>query len=224
MNNLLIWDIDGTLIQSRRVGKRAMDRTFLELYGVENAFSNVDMAGRLDSLILRDAFKLHGIEDESCEAFFDRYCIYLKEEVESQACPFAVAGVPELLTVLQSKSNFYNILGTGNIEKGARIKLANDDLNKFLATGGFGDEPLERWQVIEKAIANACSFFNTDFEKYRIYVIGDTQKDIECGKKLGTKTIGIAKGPYSTGELKDFGADFAFDDLTDIQSFIDVFK
>lgn len=223
MNTLLIWDIDGTLIQGGGVGKRAMDRAFLELYGVADGFRSIDMAGRLDAMILKNAFEFYDIRVKDCTEFFDRYCQYLQEEIKKQNSPFAVPGIPELLGILDRKSLFYNVLGTGNIEKGARIKLDNDGLNKYFSTGGFGDEPMERWQVIEKAVHNAAGFFNTSFEKENIYVIGDTEKDIECGKKLSVKTIGIAKGPYSAAELISFGADYAFDDLTDIHAFIDIF-
>ena len=223
MSYLLIWDIDGTLIQSRRVGRRAMDRAFFELYGIENGFEAINMAGGLDSIILRDALKLHGLAGMDPVTFFDRYCEYLKDEINKMNCSFTAPGISELLPVLHSSGSFYNVLGTGNIEKGARIKLDNGGLNKYFSTGGFGDEPLERWQVIKKAVINGCSHFQKDFAKEQIYVIGDTPKDIECGKIIGVKTIGTAKGPYTAAELKNCGADYAFDDLSNVKSFMDIF-
>ncbi|MCX7708854.1 MAG: HAD hydrolase-like protein [Clostridia bacterium] len=223
MNYLLVWDIDGTLIQSRGVGRRALDKAFLDLYGIENGFEKVDMAGRLDSLIIRDAFALHGLAVNDYNALLDLYFKYLREEIAKINMPLAAPGIAQLLPLLESQGCYYNVLGTGNIERGARIKLENDDLNKYFPTGGFGDSPLERWQIIEKAIINAYELFGIHFEKENTYVIGDTPRDMECGKKLGIKAIGTATGPYSVAQLLDSGADFALESLIDPDAFQKIF-
>lgn len=224
MDYLLIWDIDGTLIQGRSVGRRALERAFFESFGIADALSGVEMAGRLDTAIVKDAFALHGITSYDMASFFDKHCENLRDEIKKLNSPYAAPGIQELLPVLESKGSFYNVLGTGNIERGARIKLGNDSLNKYFPTGGFGDEPLERWQIIEKAISNAKNLFKKDFEKENIYVIGDTPRDIECGKKLGVKTIGTATGPFSAGELQKCGADYVFEDLSDTNAFLNIFN
>jgi phosphoglycolate phosphatase len=223
MDYLLIWDIDGTLIKVCGAGRRAMDRTFFELYGVNEGFKDIDMAGRLDPVILEDAFMLHSLKGKDSSQFFDRYCDKLKDEMDKLEYPISLPGIPKLLEFLDSNSSFYNVLGTGNIESGARIKLSMEDMNRFFPVGGFSDRETERWQVIEKAVVNAFNCFNLEFDSSNIYVIGDTPHDIECGKKLDAKTIGVATGAFSSRQLKSCGADFVFENFIDIDAFLKVF-
>ena len=226
MKYLLIWDIDGTLIQTRGLGKKAMNIAFLELHRVENAFQNIKMSGMLDPVILETAYELHRINmaDRNSINFFNRYIQILEALFREHNRSIACAGVPELLATLDKTGCFYNVLGTGNIERGARIKLSVDDLNRFFPTGGFGDEETERWRVIEKALVNARNHFKIEFENKNIFVIGDTSKDIACGKKLGTRTIAVATGSFSCTELHEYNPDYVFENLKDTENFLRAFE
>jgi phosphoglycolate phosphatase len=221
---LLIWDIDGTLVLARGGGRRAMDKAFLEIYGIDNGFEGIDMAGRLDALILKDAYALHNITNIDSDYYFNVYCKHLKKDMDNLSEPIDAPGILELLPKLSSFGNFYNVLGTGNVEPAARIKLKKHDMNRFFPTGGFGSREADRWQIIEEAIFNAEQHFNLNFEKENIYVIGDTPRDIECGKKLGIKSVGVATGMYSVEDLQKCDPDFVFEDFLDTDRFLDIFK
>lgn len=223
MDFLLIWDIDGTLIQSGGVGKRAMDRAFLDLHGIREAFKNINMAGMLDPVILDMAYEAYGISGRNPTLFYDKYTGYLEEELKRLDASIAAPGIVKLLQALEAKGGFYNALGTGNIEKGARLKLSPDKLNRFFPVGGFGDEGKERWQVIKSAIVKSRECYGIDFDPDNMYIIGDTPKDIECGKKLNARTIGVATGSHSTGRLLECQADYVFGDLTDLDAFLGIF-
>lgn len=224
MDYLLIWDIDGTLIPQTNTGKRLKERAFFELYNVEEAFSKIDIRGRIDAETLFDAYNYYDLADKDPEEFFERYCEILSEEMKKVDSSMALPGILDLMEILESKDNFYNVLGTGNIRKAAEIKLSNDNLFRHFKAGGFGEEPTERWRVIEKAVTNACECFGKKFENERVYVIGDTPKDIESGKRLGVKTIGLATGEHTCKELEACGADYVFDNLADIDRFLGIFK
>lgn len=223
MDFLLIWDIDGTLIQGRDIGRRAMDLAFEALYGIREGFSSIDMSGMVDGTLLEMAYTLHGIKDGDRKQYFKKYCEYLKSEADKLTYPIEAPGIIKLLDILK-KQGFYNILGTGNIEKAARIKLEVHDMNKYFPLGGFGDLALDRWQVIENAILSAQKYYNMEFPNQNIYIIGDTPRDIECGRKLNVKSIGVATGGFSYNELMRCGADYVFEDLTDIDAFLEIFE
>lgn len=223
MKNLLIWDIDGTLIQGRGIGRRAMDSAFSELYYINEGFKDVDMAGRLDSVILNDAYKIHNMEQEDPKIFFDTYCVYLQEEIAKLDSPIEAPGVLNLLEELNRYGSFLNVLGTGNIEKAARIKLHAHNMNDHFPLGGFGDEVMERWQVIEKAAIKSRMYFDTDFSNNNIYIIGDTPRDVECGKKLNLRTIAVATGLTCAEDLKRCGADYVFENFENSNTFLDIF-
>jgi len=231
MNYLLIWDIDGTLIRTKGVGKRAMNTAFYKLFGIDDGFGPINMAGMLDSVIVRKAFEIHnipvvfpdGTENPDIERFYKLYIEALSSEISmirrSVACP----GILELLEILHKKDTYYNVLGTGNIEEGARLKLSIDDMNKYFPTGGFGDQLIERYQLIEQAIVNSENYFKLNFQRKNIFVIGDTPKDVECGYKLGVKSVGVATGNYNKEQLLEHGADYVFENLSDITSFLEIF-
>jgi len=224
MNKLLIWDIDGTLIQGRGIGRRAMDRVFLKLYGIKDALNNVEMAGMLDSIIIKNAFKIHSLEEKCKKEFLEDYFESLTFEITQLKSSIDAPGILELLKTLDALPEFFNVLGTGNLEMGARIKLSKHDMNKYFHVGGFGEEEMERWQVIEKAVNASCNYFGVNFDNTNIFVIGDTPRDIFCGKKLNYKTIAVATGMYTFMQLEECDADYVFEDLSDTAKFLEIFK
>ncbi|MGI6776657.1 MAG: HAD family hydrolase [Acetivibrionales bacterium] len=223
MNYLLVWDIDGTLIKITGVGIKAMERAFCELYNVENAFSGVDMAGYLDAIILKNAFSHHRLCRDNINELCEKYTEILALELKKSEVPLACPGIVKLLETISRKKNMYNIIGTGNMEKSARIKLSAANLDRFFPIGGFSDGEEERWQLIERAISNARLYFGIDFNNENIFIIGDTPRDIECGIKLQVKTIGVATGSYTSERLKQHGADYVFESLENIEAFLEVF-
>lgn len=223
MSYLLIWDIDGTLIQSGGLGRRGMDRAFLELYGISNGFDGIEMAGMLDAVLLKKAYELHGIKQQDSKKYFEAYCKFLKIEIDKLNTPIYAPGIPELLELLHQKDNFYNVLATGNVEEAARLKLDVHNLYRFFPCGGFGELDVERWQIIQEAVHASQDLFNIHFEKNNIFVIGDTPRDIISGKKLGVRTVGIATGNYTVDQLAECGADYFFKDLSDRDPFLSIF-
>jgi len=221
---LMIWDIDGTLINPRGSGRQAMNKAFHAVYGVENAFEGISMSGRLDGVIVRDAFNKYNVSESEIYSFYNAYCKVLEETMLFENPIELLPGVEGILTNNENLNKVYHVLGTGNLEKGARIKLSAHNLNRFFPTGGFGDEKLERWEIISKAITEAEKSFELKFEKANIYVIGDTPFDIECGKVLGVNSIAVATGSHSLEELLKHGADYTFESLMDTKRFLSVFE
>ncbi|MGE5327940.1 MAG: HAD family hydrolase [Deltaproteobacteria bacterium] len=218
MNNvLLMWDVDGTLIRSEGLGKRAFEYAFEILTGIKNACSGINLGGKVDIGIYKEmceAFNVKAVEDEE---FIKVYTRALEEIVKDKCTMKINPNIVFLLETLESKKGVYNVLGTGNIEKGARLKLSPVDLNKYFKTGGFGDNETERWRIIKGGIRKSEELFGVKFENENIFVIGDTPRDIECAKKVGVRSIAVATGNFSEAELKESKPDFVFKDLSDTE-------
>ncbi|MEN8904860.1 MAG: HAD hydrolase-like protein [Clostridiales bacterium] len=208
MEKLFIWDIDGTLLQCKGIGKIALNKTFYEIYNIKNAFDKISMAGMVDSVILGKAYDMNNIKEKNYSNFFNEYCYYLSEAVSENKNAFAAPGIKKLMEFLKKSRTIYNILGTGNIELGARIKLTKDNLNRYFKIGSFGDEPYKRWQLVNNAIVNSKNFFGIPFNNNNIYVIGDTPIDIEAAKKTNVKSVAVATGGYSINELSEYNPDY----------------
>ncbi|QZY53751.1 HAD family hydrolase [Crassaminicella profunda] len=220
---LMVWDIDGTLINGKGCGRAAMEKAFYKLFGRERAFEDVRMAGRLDAMIVKDAFFKHTIIDGDKKLFFDTYCKILEEILKRKEYIEILPGVKNILAYNSKEHKFFHALGTGNIERGARLKLEVHDLNQYFLVGGFGDEEVERWEIIQRAIQRAQKVHEIKYHKENIYVIGDTKLDIECAKILGIKSIAVATGGNSVEELKTHSPDYLLENLEDKNKFLKIF-
>jgi phosphoglycolate phosphatase-like HAD superfamily hydrolase len=217
MEKLLIWDIDGTLIQCKGMGKRIFNKVFLKLYNIKNAFDKIPMEGMVDAVILSLAYENNNIKERNFGEFFTEYCFHLSEALVEDKKSFANPGIIKLMEFIKNNSSAYNVLGTGNIELGARIKLSRDNLNRYFKIGSFGDEPFERWQLINNSIEKSKKYFNKKFENSNIFVIGDTPRDIEAAKKINVKSLAVATGSYTLNELNEYNPDYLVNDFSNFK-------
>ncbi len=214
-NILLVWDIDGTLIHCGSCGRQALNETFGDLYGINNAFQYAKIGGAMDSVLLNNILKESGISPADKEKIINKYgknlMRILKEYKENRLLP----GIKQILEYTKRYNHIYNTLATSNFEIGARIKLESHGLNSYFVTGGFGDIEREKWHAVEQAVKQTEKHFNACFMKQNIYIIGDTWYDIECAKKLGFKSIAVATGWVPYEELVDYHPNFIYRDLSD---------
>ena len=89
-------------------GRRALDRAFHEMFGVAGAFVAVELPGRTDPLIVRDALRAHDIADADHDAlrFRDSYVSALAEEMRRQhPAKRMLPGVVPLLEALAPRED-----------------------------------------------------------------------------------------------------------------------
>ncbi|WP_053956503.1 HAD family hydrolase [Inediibacterium massiliense] len=219
---LVVWDVDGTLIDAKDCGREALNRTFYKIFGIENGFRGVSLSGRLDACIVEDALKQNNISYANMDLFFDTYVKILEDVIKNKKYIQILPGIKEILQC-ENQDHIFHILGTGNIERGARIKLKAHEIDEYFLLGGFGDDKVQRWQMVQKAIEKAQKFKEINYLNENIYVIGDTTKDIYCAKKLGVRSIAVSTGSDTKEELFKDEPDYLFENLGDIQKFFDLF-
>jgi phosphoglycolate phosphatase len=218
---LLLFDIDGTLINSGGAGIRALKLASTKQFGIEEDLRGIEIAGRTDSGIVRQILAKHGspLSDENVRMFLDKYVRYLTRELP--LCNGRVLpGILELLARFQSRSDITQALLTGNIARGARLKLEHYGLWKFFAFGAYADDHRDRNELGAVACARAFEKTGRQFPPDRIDVIGDTGHDIACGKAIGARTIAVATGSWSREKLAECQPDFLFDDLSKVEDVI----
>lgn len=216
---LVLFDIDGTLVLTGGAGKRGMTRAFEALFGIPNAFSAVPLAGRTDTSILADALEEHGIPVSSRDvaAFRSRYLECLREEVaQPTAGKQVLPGILPLLDALEGSSRSFLGLLTGNYAEAAEVKLAHFDLWRYFRCGAFGEDAHDRNHLVPIALdrARACGL-PAAVAADRVVVIGDTPRDVACAHAHGARIVAVATGEYSAGALRDAGADVVFDDFSE---------
>lgn len=216
---LLIFDIDGTLITTS-AGRRAFDVALAEVYGIERGTEGLQMAGWTDPAIFARACEKHGLDPEAFPAWKLSFLSHLASELRRDAGRI-LPGVFELLSTCLMEPGFLLTLGTGNVEEGARLKLAPHDLNRFFPDGGFGGDGTTRDEVIATAIRRASRRLGGEFSA--MVVVGDTPLDIACGKANGCHTIGLATGHFGADILRRSGADVVLQDLSDWKKVVQIF-
>ena len=221
---IVLFDIDGTLIQTGRAGSRAMNRAFHDVFGVQDAFDGIPMAGRTDQGILLDGAARAGVEiaNGNFERFRDRYFQRLSEALREPVPGKSILpGVDRLLDTLSTRDDVFPALLTGNCEEGARIKLQYFGLWRFFRCGAFGDEIAERNDLFAVATERARACGAPAVPPDQVIIVGDTVLDVACAKAAGARSIGVGTGPFGIDALRAAGADVAMADLSDTQSFLD---
>lgn len=204
---LVLFDIDGTLLNSGGVGRASMQRALAEVFGsAGNPSYRYD--GKTDKQIVRDTMRLEGHSDEHIdsrmETLIGLYLDGLRTGVKSgkfQVRP--LDGVVELLDALEARKDVVLGLLTGNVEPGARVKLsaAGIDPDRF-RINAFGSDHELRPQLPAIAQRRASETLGLDIAGERLIVIGDTPADIDCGRSLGARAIGVASGHYTVEQLE----------------------
>ena len=214
-NKLILFDIDGTLISSGGAGIRSLNRAFHRLFGIDNAFEGISMAGKTDIQIMKEGLKFYGFPhmDGNIRAVVGSYLEFLKDEINNPRLKFK-PGIKEVLDFLKRQGMVLGLL-TGNLEKGARIKLGPLGLNEYFPDGAFGSDHEDRDELLPIAIKK-FSKMGFEFTLKDCIVVGDTPRDVRCAKVHGARCIAVATGPYSKEELLATDADVVFDTLVDI--------
>jgi len=221
---LILFDIDGTLIQSGRAGLRGMNAAFWRLHGREGALEGVPIAGRTDRAIVSDVLRLIGIEptDDSVKALREAYLEDLRFEIGRpvEAPSGVLPGVVELLSALEAMPNLTVGLLTGNFVGGAAIKLGHFGLWERFRFGAFGDEHADRRALVPVAIEEATRAGCRVASPERVFVVGDTPLDVDCALAHGARAIAVATGPFGREELDAAGAHHVVPTLADTDGIV----
>jgi phosphoglycolate phosphatase len=218
MIRLVLFDIDGTLIQTGGAGEKAFARVGATEFGVPNGTARLQFAGRTDPSIVREFFGQHGIEPnpENFQRFLDAYVFWLDHllgQIPGRVLPGVQAMIHELRALPERP-----ILGllTGNIRLGAQIKLRHYQLWDSFATGGFGDDHEDRNQIAVVARERGCRSLGETVTGGEILVIGDTPRDIECARTLGARSLAVGTGSFPAEQLREHAPTWAVESLEQV--------
>lgn len=222
---LVLFDIDGTLLLSGGAGVRAMTRAFDQLFEIADAFTGVQLAGRTDTSILKDALRLHGLpySHEVLEEFQSLYFEYLHQEMPLPGSGKRIMpGVLEVLEALSALPDVYLGLLTGNWRTSGYIKLADFALDHFFAFGAFSDDSEVRKELLPFAIQRFKRLHDLEPRPEEVFVVGDTPSDILCAHPHGAKAVAVAAAHHSAADLAPYNPDFLLPNLTDYKKVLEI--
>ena len=220
IERLILFDIDGTLIDSAGAGKRAMESAFREVLAIDGLAraAAVPYAGRTDPVILDAVARAVGVApndiDRRREALEGAFLRSLKIEMgRPDPRRRVLPGVRPLLEKLEAMAGVHLGLLTGNLEAGARIKLGAFDLNRFFPAGGFSSDDRDRRRIAHIAWRRLSESVGIQFEPNAVTVVGDTDHDVDCARANGFRAVAVDSGWVSRDVLARAAPDALLDDL-----------
>ncbi len=221
---LILFDIDGTLLQTQRAGVSAMTSALEELAGHQISFDGIEIAGRLDVLIWKDLVQRYSLDDsaDALARFRSIYGGYLEKRLRDNPTALAMPGVANLVSALAERKDVTLGLLTGNFQETGRMKVraAGFDPDTFVV-GAWGDDGATRRDLPPVAMKRFESLGRGVIEPERVVIIGDTPHDIDCASFNGCRSIGVATGVFSVAQLEESGANLALPTLEDTDRLVE---
>jgi phosphoglycolate phosphatase-like HAD superfamily hydrolase len=219
---LVLFDIDGTLLTAAGAGRTAFQKGLEETYGPVGSLATHAFAGKTDPQIAYEVLGELGWQPEDVTprlpALFERYLGHLAAELPRSERARTMPGVGPLLDALRHEAGVTLGLLTGNLERGAMIKLGHFGIADRFALGAYGSDHGHRPELPAIAVARAEAAVGHRHAGKEIVIIGDTEFDIGCGRALGVRSIAVATGPFGVDHLAEHDPDHVFADLSDTEA------
>ena len=223
MKTLLLFDIDGTLLHAEDATRRAIARTFRDLFGAERSFDSISFAGRTDPGIFQDVARTmlgRNLTPEEMDSVSARYLELLPGELAAMASYRLMPGVKEVLPLLAAREDVVLALETGNLEPAAYMKLKPGGIDGYFRVGGFGSDSDNRTELVRIAIERARRGCDGLIPDETIFLIGDSPYDIAAGREIGINTLAVCTGHAGPEELLAESPSCLLPDLGDTGYFL----
>lgn len=223
MTTLVLWDIDGTLVDVKGAGRRAFIHGIERAWGIVDDLADISFAGATDLGVLASLRARLHLPEERTHAFF----VHMAEELErglaaagrvvageTAGSAVAVAGAIEVVRALGERADVVQGLVTGNARATAFVKLRHAGVpEEPFRVGAFGDEHADRSELAKRALQRAGPVT-------RSVLIGDTASDAKAARSIGAVSIVLLRRPNERDAIVQAGADHIIDVLTDVLAII----
>ena len=211
MRPAILFDIDGTLLHARGVGRGAFDRAFRAADGVAYPdMASISFIGATDLGVVRAMAEQCGVPSTPArEEHFAFLLAHHLEEGLTATPPHVYPGVPELLRALTARGMALGLV-TGNVRATAWMKVRHAGVDDCFTFGGYGDEDPDRNTITRLALSRLPP------DTFPALLVGDTPRDIEAAHRNGLKALAVGSGWISVEELQVAGADAVLPDFSAI--------
>lgn len=225
---IILWDIDGTLLRTRRQGSfRDYTRPVLaRMFGTAGRLEEMTVSGMTDLQIVSEALRDEGFTTEEIRVRAPELAALYHEELErltgSEELYDELPGARRALATLEASPRYLNSLLTGNVEPAARLKLRLVGLADFFRLpGAFGEDSHDRRDLPALALERLSRHLRLELKPSQLVVVGDTPNDIACARHSGARSVAVATGrAHSTEDLRAHRPDAVLPDLCDTELFM----
>ena len=220
MKHLILFDIDGTLLMGKGIGREATRRAMLDVFGSEGTLTTHQFGGKTDWLTLSEVLAHEGFTVDDIGLHMPRYEQILAEHMAALIAEFEVSALPGALDVvarLMSQDDVLLGIVTGNVATTAPVKLRAAGFDPaWFPIGAFGSEALDRNDLPALAMERAGKHLSLVIESQQVTIIGDTLADIDCARAVGARAVAVSTGFTARDKLAAAMPDYLLDNLTDL--------
>jgi phosphoglycolate phosphatase len=211
----ILFDIDGTLVNTGGAGAASWRLAFDELYGIPADIGKFTDTGMTDPEVGRQTFEAvlnRKPERKEFTKLMERRLHHLHQTVEESEGYEVLPGVSALLPKLIDEGYLLGIV-TGNVEAAGHIKLHRAKLNRFFSFGGYGSDSPDRGELTKIGLQRASLVFGEEISPEEAFTVGDTPLDVTGAHAAGIKCVGVGSHHFDVDQLREAGADYAISSL-----------
>jgi phosphoglycolate phosphatase-like HAD superfamily hydrolase len=225
-NKLVLFDLDGTLIEGRRPVDALQRFRFAvrDIFGhdigeiTQSYWKDHGYNGKSDRFILWDMLKGVGVSRDhfldNLGAVGDKFVAHL-DNVTGDPLYAAFPEAKKLVDMVIAAEHLNEGVLTGNLIQGATWKLHCAGYPSF-AFGVFGNEADAREDLARLVVPKAEKYFGHAFAPKDIIIIGDTVNDVLCARAISAPVVIVKTGwNISHEELVEAQPDLLVDSLLD---------
>jgi phosphoglycolate phosphatase-like HAD superfamily hydrolase len=215
---LILFDIDGTLLWPKGSGRASTRLAMLEVFGTDAGLEGHDFGGKTDWYTLTELLSKQGFTADEVKRRMPDYEQAMARHLAQIISSFPVEACPGALdVVLELRRRGQPALGilTGNVSLTAPIKLRTAGFDPaWFPVCAYGSESPDRNELPFLAVKRAEKLFGRGIRPHEVMIIGDTLADIECARALGAVVVTVLTGYSPREDLIAARPDYVLDDLT----------
>ncbi|WP_095695901.1 HAD family hydrolase [Candidatus Planktophila dulcis] len=213
----LLWDIDGTLLNTKGVAAKQLVESFRVITGKESSISPGQYSGFTDYEIVLDLLRKSesAPEIETAEEILIHYGSRLLTQLQENP-PQLLADIQKVFEETAKLRHIEHFIGTGNSSLGATSKLTASGLNGYFGPNSFfisTPARVSRDSVIQSAAQSL---------KIPTLLIGDSDRDILSAHKNNLRVLAVATGHHKIEELKKLKPDYLLDNNWNVHEFLEI--
>lgn len=215
---LVLFDIDGTLLISRGIGRQAKRQAMLECFGTAGDLDNHVFGGKTDWRIVAELLAPYGLSSDEVGRAMPAYETVMARRMRALRGCYQAEAIPaamQLVAALRERDEALLGLVTGNTSKTAAIKLDMAGYDRaWFPLGAFGNESAERDDLTRLALRRARDHAGRAINGADVVVIGDTPDDVQAARAIDAIAVAVCTGYAPRDQLIGSKPDFLLEDLS----------
>jgi phosphoglycolate phosphatase-like HAD superfamily hydrolase len=195
---LVLWDIDGTLIDTQGAGVEPFQNSIEKYLEIDIEFNRRALSGKSDFEIVELLTSLSSSRSENAlyfETILQDYTIGLKDNLSRESVR-VLGDSKTTIKILNDTLIFRNGILSGNCKEGGETKLVSGNIYELFHKDLFFFSTFSlntRVKILESVLK----------VHPRVLLVGDTPNDVEAAKQFGIPIISVATGVWSYDQLEE---------------------